>query len=87
MAVSLTQSNVGFSGVVIGAIGAVMNNAMRWPETLNPGLSIQFTRECGLCTICPRLSFPKKWENFGLDWIKWRQTDSYWFGSIFNQCN
>ena len=36
MAVSLTQSNVGFSGVVIGAIGAVMNNAMRWPETL-PG--------------------------------------------------
>ncbi len=36
MAVSLTQTNVGFSGVVIGALGVVMNNAMRWPETL-PG--------------------------------------------------
>ena len=36
MAVSLTQSNVGFSGVAIGELGVVMNNAMRWPETL-PG--------------------------------------------------
>jgi gamma-glutamyltranspeptidase/glutathione hydrolase len=36
IAVSLTQSNVGFSGVAIGELGVVMNNAMRWPETL-PG--------------------------------------------------
>ena len=36
MAVSLTQTNVGFSGVVIGGVGAMMNNAMRWPEML-PG--------------------------------------------------
>ena len=44
MAVSLTQTNVGFSGVVIGGLGVVMNNAMRWPETL-PGT---------VNSICPR---------------------------------
>jgi gamma-glutamyltranspeptidase/glutathione hydrolase len=36
MAVSLTQTNVGFSGVVVPGVGAMMNNAMRWPE-MAPG--------------------------------------------------
>ena len=35
-AVSLTQTNVGFSGVVNPGVGVMMNNAMRWPDTL-PG--------------------------------------------------
>jgi gamma-glutamyltranspeptidase/glutathione hydrolase len=35
-AVALTQTNVGFSGVLIPGVGVMMNNAMRWPEML-PG--------------------------------------------------
>jgi len=31
-AVALTQTNVGFSGVVVPGVGVMMNNAMRWPS-------------------------------------------------------
>ena len=35
-AVSLTQTNVGYSGVVNPGVGVMMNNAMRWPDPM-PG--------------------------------------------------
>ena len=35
-AVALTQTNVGFSGVVVPGVGVMMNNAMRWPSPV-PG--------------------------------------------------
>jgi len=35
-AVALTQTNVGYSGVVVPGVGVMMNDAMRWPSPL-PG--------------------------------------------------
>jgi len=67
MAVSLTQSNVGFSGVVIGAIGAVMNNAMRWPETLPETVNSIYPRVRSVHNMSPLIlqKDGKLWASIG----------------------
>lgn len=52
-AVALTQTNVGFSGVVVPGVGAMMNNGMRWPSPVPGTVNSIAPRARSLNNMCP----------------------------------